>query len=663
MAESLLSTPPETAAPSESLLANREMYERLVAMAIRGFGENRPDAAATFCQLAATWAWQNPCGVFADPRLEAVLAASAPPAERAQRPWSAPDRPRKVLHVLTEAYRIGGHSRLVWRWMNRDRASSSVVLTQTELAPPPALPEAAARNGGLVYNLAHASPTLLGRAMHLRRLARQYDAVVLHVHPFDVIPALAFGEGWTGPPVIFKNHADHCFWIGLGCTNVVSEHRALGWAVTAELRGVDAAHQDLLPLAIDPLPEGPDRESARRSLGISDTTVLAVSSAIWSKSMPLRGPGLAEVLEPVALRNKDFAAAIVGPAVGDPRWSRVSLVTGGRVQSMGQLDDPTLLLRAADIYVDSTPVGSGTAILEAADAGLPNVSLSRFTGLAAVLCSSAPGLERGHIDVDTPEAFTEVLSALVADAELRRETGAEARRSVREHHSGTGWADGLDRLYAAAGVAPKIRSSAPLPDPKHYDDYSELLLEFHQVSMTMDLQAVMNHHIRVISAETAAWASGAVSAAPGPMAQPASPPQPPAGISSPETDSGSDDRGVSLVAAGGWMADPGWLSATVAATIDAVANVPGAGDRGVRLVLDLEERGPEHVDAAVAMATAVLTDLGHDPGDLPLEIVIGDDEATEAPGYPWRRVALDSSAAPSPAWVRDQVGAPSGTDG
>jgi hypothetical protein len=55
--------------------------------------------------------------------------------------------------------------------------------------------------------------SLLDRAKALRELAwREADRVVLPVHMWDPIPAIAFGiEG--GPPVFVLKHADHAFWV------------------------------------------------------------------------------------------------------------------------------------------------------------------------------------------------------------------------------------------------------------------------------------------------------------------------------------------------------------------------------------------------------------------------------------------------------------------
>lgn len=51
------------------------------------------------------------------------------------------------------------------------------------------------------------------RAARLKKLAYEWaDIVVLHMHMMDPIPVIGFGiDG--GPPIIYMNHGDHCFWL------------------------------------------------------------------------------------------------------------------------------------------------------------------------------------------------------------------------------------------------------------------------------------------------------------------------------------------------------------------------------------------------------------------------------------------------------------------
>src|ERR1051326_3583945 len=135
---------------------NLARYERLLAIAEWYAARNKYDLAAAWSALAADQAGNRHPGVFVDQRLERLLArvGMALPSPLSSDP---PDRhhwPRRILHVLTEAHAIGGHTRLVWRWIQADGVRQHcVLLTRQRGNLPEPLVSAAAVNGGCVQTL------------------------------------------------------------------------------------------------------------------------------------------------------------------------------------------------------------------------------------------------------------------------------------------------------------------------------------------------------------------------------------------------------------------------------------------------------------------------------------------------------------------------------
>ncbi len=486
------------------LTSNRALLDELVALARRAAASGDAESAAVLAQIAGHHSWCNHPGMLYDDRLEQILwslAATDKPARAPSRRdgWDAAGR--RVLHVLTEAYEIGGHTRLAWRWIDRDDASSSsVVLTQHTQAIPAPLVGGVRRRGGRVYQLARATSSLTQRAQLLRRLAVQFDFVVLHIHPYDVVPTLAFAHCDSTPPVILENHADHCFWLGLSVANLLTDHRESAQRITAERRGVPPSHMGWLPLPIEVLQAGPSRAEARQALGIPDDMVLGVSIANAFKSQPLRGPGLAEALIPVAAQHPNFTAMVVGPSPKDSRWQAAQRETGNRVRALGVVTDPQNLVRAADIYLDSSPVGSGTSILEAALASLPPVSLFRFEGHARIFGSNSPGLAQGHTTVTTIEDYVDVLGQLICDPTERRRRGTLVSQSVQHVHCGDEWRHALEAVYEQAL---DLRPIGLAPDPHasyETDDFDQLLVEYHQLGgVSMSFADVLSQQLSILN--------------------------------------------------------------------------------------------------------------------------------------------------------------------
>jgi hypothetical protein len=87
---------------------------------------------------------------------------------------------------------VGGHSRLVERWIRSDQARlHSLVLTSPLHDLPSALRDVVAASGGEVHRLAPGSSSFARRARELQQLATGFDIVVLHHNPFDPVPVAA----------------------------------------------------------------------------------------------------------------------------------------------------------------------------------------------------------------------------------------------------------------------------------------------------------------------------------------------------------------------------------------------------------------------------------------------------------------------------------------
>jgi glycosyltransferase involved in cell wall biosynthesis len=397
--------------------------------------------------VAAHYAWGAPTGILCDPRLERLV-------EQAVRPAGAvrvdPDRgDGRVLHVLSEGYLLGGHTRLAWRWIERDPRPADVALTMQHGPVPPSLEKAAEQAGGRVYHLREAFPTFTGRAEALRRLMDRASVVVLHVHPYDAVSLAAASLPGSRPPIIHENHADHAFWLGLGSADVVSDHRGIGRRVSHELRGVRDERLGLLPLPIDPLPETSTRKAVRAKLGLRPSQVAAVTVASTFKMSPIWGQGFDEVLRRVLTRVPQLVLFLAGAPAEGP-WSALQSDFRGRVFPLGVIEDPGAVFPGMDIYLDSFPASSSTAVLEGAAAGLPPLSLMHHEGYGELFHANLPGLEHTGHAVWTEDAYVAAIVALVDDPQLRRERGELARRNVLGAHSGSAWTDALEALYRRA---------------------------------------------------------------------------------------------------------------------------------------------------------------------------------------------------------------------
>jgi glycosyltransferase involved in cell wall biosynthesis len=391
-------------------------------------------------------------GLLSDPALErlvidAVRGDAGPTVDGAR-------DARRVLHVLSEAYGTGGHTRLAWRWMTRDPRVSDVALTNHRGAVPEPLVEATRQQGAQLHDLRRTHPDLLSRAVALRTLMDGADLVVLHVHPNDAVALAAVNLPGRRPPVIYENHADHAFWLGLGGADLVCDLRPAASRLSRELRGFAAERVGMLPLPLETPPSSSTAAELRAQLGIQPDAVVAVTVSAEHKVAATWGRGMDQLLDRALAMAPRLTVVLAGPPPTGA-WARLTRRYPKRVFAVGPVSDPGPYYAMADVYLDSYPTRAVTSVLEAALLGLPVLTIEDIPEdvHAHIFQADSPGMV-GLPRVHTREQYTVALRRLVDDPELRAQQGAAARASVREAHDGDGWLAAMERLYAQARALP-----------------------------------------------------------------------------------------------------------------------------------------------------------------------------------------------------------------
>ncbi len=437
-----------------ALRQHHDRFDRLVEYAEKAQLRGNLDLAALYAQNAALHATRFHPGIFASTRLErlcaelsATLAAPAKPSSRAADPGA-------LLDVLTAAYAVGGHSRLAWRWIDYDaaRTHSLAVTGQDHRALPTALVEAVRRAHGEIHDLTTVTGGLMARAARLREVAADVDQVVLHVSPYDVLPAIAFASWPDRPPIIYVNHLDLLFWVGVSIADVVVSIDARGARHAIERRGVQPQRSLVLPIPVTVPAGSPSRESARAALRIPPDAVLLLSIGGPHKyAAEGDEPHLLDVVGPVLVGAPSAHLLVAGPEPHG-KWLVAARETGGRVRALGSQLAIDQLYAAADIYLDSYPASGGTTVLEAALYGLPMLRLVAHKRLASGMFEQDDvALSEALCVAEDVGAYERELVALLADAQLRRDTGDRAREAISRTHVGDGWRRQLDAVYESAG--------------------------------------------------------------------------------------------------------------------------------------------------------------------------------------------------------------------
>lgn len=438
---------------------NFKFFRTLIAQAKTLVEREKYDEAAVYAERAASFACGQPCGFFVSFELEQVLLKIGKQAIKSsnyqrQNLWvSQSNRPKNILHVCTSVMSIGGHSRMLWRWMQQDQESiHSLALTKQESQEiPQILQDCVSKSYGKIYVLNQESDNIISKATKLREIAATADLVILHVYNQDVIPMIAFANKEQSPPVVFVDYADHLFWLGVSISDVVVNLRESGMRLSQKRRGVEAQRNVLLPTIVDPTYRELSRAEAKQKLGIAEDTIVLLSIARSVKySRAVNGMTYADAHIPILQKYQNACLLVVG-ANNPGDWSTAIEQTQGRIKAIAETQNTAIYYQAADIYVDSFPFVSITSLLEAGSYGIPLVSRYPYSSDAAeILGADMPGLTGNLIRVRNLEEYTDVLSQLIEDETHRLALGEASKNKISQAHWPENWRLFLENVYTVA---------------------------------------------------------------------------------------------------------------------------------------------------------------------------------------------------------------------
>ena len=390
----------------------------------------RAEQLLNLCEFSGRLAWRTHSGSFATPDVEFLLRdlKLAPCAETRVNPRLVENR---TLHVLTETYAVGGHTRLVQRWIelaNQDRHAVVLVRQSASLQSGWLIPEGS--DTPLINLSALGIVKSTDRVSALLKLFDAARRIVLHIHPDDACSVAAAYQR-PGLDIQLLNHADHVAWLGAGLPISHIHLRPGGVTLSVERRGIERSNCKFLPIPISQTCV-PDRKLARKQAGIRDSDVVIMTIARPLKYLPLEGRSLHELFHR-ALARPEVRLVAIGPDARHPVFAPLIARYGDRVQTLGLIRATPTHLALADIYVDSFPFGSATSLLENAAIGTPVVSFQPEYHTLGILYAESACLPRTSYAVETLEAGHALLEQLISEPALRFMKSQKILAGVQAH--------------------------------------------------------------------------------------------------------------------------------------------------------------------------------------------------------------------------------------
>lgn len=353
---------------------NRRYFEKLTAKLSH---VSCIDKKLALAQTAINFASTFSTGYFSSKKIEEELLHIAQNL-RAQN-LSSTYAPKSFLHVFTKTYATGGHTRVAERWIEyaaQGQVHSVAVTGGGKEAIPARLQRAVSEKHGRIIVLDNSKGSL-AKALELRELSSNFEYIVLHVHPNDFVPVLAFGTAEFTRPVIFFNHADHKFSVGVSIADLFAELREFGQEFSATRRKPKS--QFILDVPLDSMRlEAISKVEARSRLKLPEDCKIIMTVGSAFKYQAFREYDFIAVAEELISRIPDSIVIAIGPdAKKQPEWYQAGVRSNSRIFAKGPVPHTDLFtyLLASDLILDSFPMSGGVAMLDAACCGVPMLSL------------------------------------------------------------------------------------------------------------------------------------------------------------------------------------------------------------------------------------------------------------------------------------------------
>ncbi len=365
------------------------------------------------------------------------------------------------LHVLTEGYETGGHTRVVERWIENAPANQvhSVIQIKPSKSKLLMLSDIIkAKNGNFI--LLKNNLSIEEKAIKLRKIAMEYEYVILHTHMGDPTAILAFGTEEFTRPVLFYNHASHMPWLGKNIADLVLDI-VNNDAITKEKRGITNTYFLGVPTKNTAFAKVSDKNEIRRRLKIPFDKKIIVTSGSDARYRNICGNDFRDYLEEIM--DDNTLCYVIGVKPKSPSWKKIKHDTKNRVITLGFINFHkgfSDYLKAADLYLDSYPLGGGTAMIDAISSGVPALSLN-------TVCPQFDYLTETSAYCQTKDEFINKARKVLNNKAYANEIYEEVKNSLIKYQSTEAWNKKIEKLFE---IAPKNHKVKILSEA---DDYCE----------------------------------------------------------------------------------------------------------------------------------------------------------------------------------------------
>lgn len=405
------------------------------------FKEKNIEIKLKLAKYYATYCWQNRVGFFQDLEFEKELG-NISLKYRINTFNIKNDLNKKTLHVASEVYSSGGHTRVINNWINFETKNQDLLIINSEGSQIENwLKETLKEKSGKIILLQQNN--ILEKAKELFNIAQNYERIILHIHPDDIIPILAFSNSKIIEKIYFYNHADHVFWLGLTINKCVLDLTSEGKELSLKKRGI--INSEVLSIPLEKKQQESktiDTDKIYETYNLKKNSKIIFSMATEYKYNTILDYNFFEFLEKLSpfLIKYDVYFLVAGPSLKNKFWKRIYECSKKRVIPLGILPKEKVkeIWKIVDLYIDSFPMNSYTCLLEAISNNIKCFSLK--TPISDLDCLK-------KIKVDTNEKLIKEIERFFLYKNNYKEENIEIANSLKKVHFKNGFLNNLKKIY------------------------------------------------------------------------------------------------------------------------------------------------------------------------------------------------------------------------
>jgi hypothetical protein len=416
-------------------------FEKMVSISEFLYLNGKFNEALKLLSIAARYATFRNFGIYYSLKIENLLINISEKFISFS-PHQYLPKSNKILHLISEAYPVGGHTKLLINWIriNKDFSHDILITNQSNKDLDKVINNEFLSISEKVTFLNDVFPKddYIKKSSFIHKESLNYEFIVMHAHPFDI--QLFMGLKLTNRPIIYVNHSDHTFWLGVLKITTVSEIRESGKSFSVKYRGISPNNSILLPIPL----ENPNfkKIEENKSLKLKQKEIIILTIAKKIKFNPTYSNSLFEIYYELLSYSQNVKLIVIGPIESDYYFSELSKMFPNRVSVLGEINDLIPFYSIANIYIDSYPFNSFTSLLDAAKNKIPILSL-KYKSIEL----DDPALNKLKFSFTNKNNLITYAKMLIASKRKANIIGHRNFKIIQEFHLGSSWNNRLNALY------------------------------------------------------------------------------------------------------------------------------------------------------------------------------------------------------------------------